>query len=696
MTSTIASLVNNQLNQYLSQGLLTGPAGPSGASGLTPGFSGPNGMVQNGNGQTTSVIGGTPIVSYIPASQGNGNYTGGSLAGFNNLSAGTFASGNTTISGNLNVSGPVSASSLTSSGDATIAGALSAATSTLSTLTVSGPATFNGSTTIAGLTVIGLNPGLTQGSIAFQGASGLSQDNANLFYDAANHRLGLGTTTPAFALDVNGTVNATALYVDGNPYVGSQWTTSGSNIYYTSGNVGIGTTTPTQKLDVAGNINISAGSAYMYNGANVITASTTLFNYFFGGEGNFTITGGQNTANGYQSLLSNTTGNNNAANGAFALLSNTTGVRNTANGMNALENNTTGAFNTANGSNALFDLNITNGTGNNTAIGYNAGRGIVTGVNNTILGANITGLAAGLSNNIIIADGAGNRRINVDSSGNVGIGTSSPSASLSVQGTNTNAVLGSELLTTAADRNFSSNSGDWSGTNWTIGGGVATHTAGANAFTNTLTAIAGATYQIVFTATTTATGTLTVSFGGVSGLAVGQSVGTITAETQVITTAGTGRLTFTPDANWTGTITNLSVKQITFSSAAQNILNSDGTLALEIRGGGSGGFGAGVNGDPGGGGDNVFIGTGVGRANTTIASPSNAGANNTAVGYMAFSSNTTGFANNVFGQQALIPNTTGANNDAFGLQSLYSNTRGTNNSGFGNYALGRASCRERV
>src|ERR1035437_2060770 len=94
VTSTIESLVNNELNQYLSQGLLTGPAGPSGASGLTPGFSGPNGMVQNGNGQTTSVIGGTPIVSYISASQGNGKYTGGSLAGFTNLSAGTFSSGN--------------------------------------------------------------------------------------------------------------------------------------------------------------------------------------------------------------------------------------------------------------------------------------------------------------------------------------------------------------------------------------------------------------------------------------------------------------------------------------------------------------------------------------------------------------------------------------------------------------------------
>lgn len=57
----------------------------------------------------------------------------------------------------------------------------------------------------------------------------------------------------------------------------------------------------------------------------------------------------------------------------------------------------------------------------NTILGYAAGMGIVTGSNNTIIGANVTGLAAGTSNTIIIADGSGNRRINVDSNGKMGI-----------------------------------------------------------------------------------------------------------------------------------------------------------------------------------------------------------------------------------------------------------------------------------
>lgn len=45
----------------------------------------------------------------------------------------------------------------------------------------------------------------TQGSVLFAGASACAQDNANLFWDATNHRLGVGTTSPSAALDVVGT-----------------------------------------------------------------------------------------------------------------------------------------------------------------------------------------------------------------------------------------------------------------------------------------------------------------------------------------------------------------------------------------------------------------------------------------------------------------------------------------------------------
>ncbi len=40
------------------------------------------------------------------------------------------------------------------------------------------------------------NPAFALGSVAFMGSAGLTEDNANFFYDSVNHALGLGTNTP--------------------------------------------------------------------------------------------------------------------------------------------------------------------------------------------------------------------------------------------------------------------------------------------------------------------------------------------------------------------------------------------------------------------------------------------------------------------------------------------------------------------
>jgi len=138
--------------------------------------------------------------------------------------------------------------------------------------------------------------------------------------------------------------------------------------------------------------------------SNVSTIGNTAIGY---GTLTFTTTGGRNTALGWSALTSNTTGEYNTSLGAQSMLLNVTGSNNTAVGYEALRAST-GNDNTAFGYGAAY--NITTGT-DNTMIGYNAGRGVTTGNNNTIIGANVTGLSASLSNNIILADGAGSVRL---------------------------------------------------------------------------------------------------------------------------------------------------------------------------------------------------------------------------------------------------------------------------------------------
>ena len=202
-----------------------------------------------------------------------------------------------------------------------------------------------------------------------------------------------------------------------------------------------------------------------------------------------------NTATGVNALLSNTTGAFNTATGLGALFYNTTGAANTATGVDALVNNTTGASNTATGFNALFDQGAaqtagafsvgisytiltvgttdftligaasntvgvvftatgvgagtgtaTPNTNNNTAYGYNTGRGIAYGSNNTIIGANVTGLAAGLSDAIILATGEGTIRADF---GKTAAGWTFAGA-ITVPGTTTPLLTTSAAITTGA------------------------------------------------------------------------------------------------------------------------------------------------------------------------------------------------------------------------------------------------------
>jgi hypothetical protein len=76
-------------------------------------------------------------------------------------------------------------------------------TATLAAIATSGSASDLGTGTVAAARL----GSFTNGSVLFWNG-GLAQDNSGFFYDSANHRLGLGNTTPSYSIDIIDTANA--------------------------------------------------------------------------------------------------------------------------------------------------------------------------------------------------------------------------------------------------------------------------------------------------------------------------------------------------------------------------------------------------------------------------------------------------------------------------------------------------------
>ena len=336
-----------------------------------------------------------------------------------------------------------SASALGSLTSAQLATALTDETGTGVNVFDTNPTFSAGITVTSDALISGLTVGKGLGSIATNTAIGSSALQVNT--------TGVQNTATGFqALYYNTTGNnnsATGVSALQNNTTGSYNSATGVNALYSN---------------TTGTSNSATGYAALYSNTTGTNNSATGYNALY-----FNTTGTQNSATGVQTLQNNTTGIQNSATGYIALYSNTTGTQNSATGVNALKNNTTGTQNSATGFQALFDLatttiaataivnatayqivtmgtttaaqwiasgaasgtvgetftaNATAGVGTgtvatsanvaaqcntNTALGANTGRGITTGSGNTILGSNVTGLAAGLTNNIILANGTG-------------------------------------------------------------------------------------------------------------------------------------------------------------------------------------------------------------------------------------------------------------------------------------------------
>jgi hypothetical protein len=236
-----------------------------------------------------------------------------------------------------------------------------------------------------------------------------------------NGNVGIGTTSPAKLLDVNGDALVNGLTVGrgaGNistntafgPLALASNTTGGNNVAI-GPNALLNNTTGDLNVAIGGreqSINgwgaMQSNTTGFHNtavGAGTLASNTSAsYNSAFGYMALFAnTTGANNTASGYQALYSNTTGYDNTATGSVALYSNTTGYNNTAVGKSALQNNTTGDSNTAVGplalrnnttgyNNSAFNYALqTNSTGHsNTAIGREALIDNTTGSLNSAVG----------------------------------------------------------------------------------------------------------------------------------------------------------------------------------------------------------------------------------------------------------------------------------------------------------------------
>jgi hypothetical protein len=188
-----------------------------------------------------------------------------------------------------------------------------------------------------------------------------------------------------------------------------------------AGSVGIGTSSPSFLLEVISDA--SFHGVAVGRGAGNISSNTAVGVSALSSN----TTGTVCLAVGTRALRDNTTGAANTAVGADTLPVTTTGSENTAVGQASMSSNTTGINNTSIGRQALAIL--TTGS-NNVALGRNAGVSITTGSGNTILGASMAGTSA-LTNTVIIGAGLV-ERMRITSTGNVGIGTSSPTTLLDV------------------------------------------------------------------------------------------------------------------------------------------------------------------------------------------------------------------------------------------------------------------------
>jgi len=404
-----------------------------------------------------------------------------------------------------------------------------------------------------------------------------------------------------------------------------------------------------------GNTNVAIGSAAL--GTNVEADRNVAIGYqalktFNPGSDSDTY----NVAIGYNAGLSQTTSTNNIFIGGLAGDANTTGGSNVAIGRSSLGADTTGIQSVAIGRGTLQAQNFSGSeaTGN-TAVGYNAGNDISTGLNNTLIGHSAGDALSDADLNVAVGDSA----LTADTLGSrsTAIGRSALSSQNFTSATNSNQTAvgfnaGTSITTGVQNTLVGSGAGDnlTTGTDNVAVGYAALDTEDAHGLNTAIGTLSLLNLNAGANAYNTAVGYASGSAltTGINNTIVGALAADALTDADQNTAMGYGALSRDEKGSRTTAVGYLALQDQDFDSSTDT--------------------------------NNTAVGWKAGNNLTT-------GQNNTFIGASAASSATvTGNSNNGVGVSALSALTSGANNTAIGDSAGSSVNSGDNNTLLGHDA----------
>jgi hypothetical protein len=249
---------------------ITGVTGVTGTTGMT-GITGATGVTGvTGTTGMTGITGATGVTG-VTGTTGMTGITGATgitgVTGTTGMTGITGATGITGVTGTTGMTGITGATGITGVTGATGVTGITGATGITGVTGATGVTGITGNTGVTGVTGATGRTGITGAT----GVTGVTGTTGMTGITGATGVTGVtGTTGMTGITGATGITGVTGATGATGP---SQWGSNGSSIYYTNGNVGIGTTNPAYPLDVNGHIRTLTGQLFL-NSSSCVFADT--------------------------------------------------------------------------------------------------------------------------------------------------------------------------------------------------------------------------------------------------------------------------------------------------------------------------------------------------------------------------------------------------------------------------------------